>query len=770
MSKNYELLRNVGSNNVGGSPQLTLPALRQQNRQRKEAAEIAILRQETNESEWKRILNILRRRWQHSAIVAVAILLTAFLAAFVPKPLYEPSAVIEIDPVTTDFGVKEIGGSQSDSPEYLETQAKKLQSDELLIAVIRKLHLERSSEAVGDGGLFAPLASLVKRLEARDGSRVITDPEVRNVPALSRPENVALRSVRSHLKVERDTSSRLITVKFSSHDPALAALVTNTIVNAFIEKGYTTRHDAAAESSVWLSKQLDDVQDGMQNSNKALADYERQWGIADLGDGEKQESTFTQKIAELNRQVADAQADRIQLEAYVNGIREGNETALQQVSADPVVQNLTQKHADVRAALSKTGVVYGKNHPEVKKLQNEAAELESQIEMQRTAIVRRIRNSYAAAQTREELLSREMKAAMDQASHMGQYNTLRKQAEANRALYNTLYSRVKEAEIAAESGVGNIRVVDEARILDRPTRPQRWLIVLAGLVLAPLGAGTYALLRDNFDMTVRNPGDIRRSTGLSGVSIMPTFELKGGLKSILKPIFAHNYDGNHAGAERFVFERPWSPEAEALRSLQTSIVFGGLSSNPPQVLQIVSAFQGEGKTTIALNLALALSRHGKTCLVDADLRRPGITSSFAELSPSVGLGEVLAGSVRLEDALLRVPDLDDLTLLPARVYSGDLGKLFTPSSMQDTVSGLRQQFQYVIIDSPPIIAYADGRAIAPFADGLVLVGRYGVTTRDAMAQTIELLSHINAAPILEVVLNAVRHDSAANPYYYANLS
>lgn len=767
MSKNYELLRNIGRN--VGFTQPAFPAIKHRNHRPKKNAQLAIPLRETNEGDWKRILNILRRRWRPSAMVGVAILLTAVLVAFVPKPVYEPSAVIEIDPVTTEFGVRDASGSQSDTPEYLETEAKKLQSDELLIAAIRKLHLERNNEVVEGGGLFSGVGPLLKRLGARD-ARIAAGQDSGNVPELSKPENVALRSVRSRLKVERDTSSRLITVKFSSHDPALAALVTNTLVSLFIEKGYTTRHNAATESSVWLSKQLDDVQEAMQNSNKALADYEKQWGIADLGEGEKQESTFTQNIAELNRQLAGAQADRIQLEAYVNGIREGNETALQQVSVDPVVQNLTQKLADVRAALSQAQVVYGKNHPEVRKLENESAELESQNKMQREAIVRRIRNSYAAAQMRESLLSREMKVAMDQASHMGQYNTLKKEAEADRELYNTLYTRVKEAEIAAESGAGNIRVVDEARMLDRPTRPQRWLIIFAGLILAPLGAGTFAFLRDNFDMTVRDLRDIKKSTGLSGISIMPTFELKNNSRSILKPILARNYDGQHAGAERFVFDRPRSPEAEALRSLQTSIVFGRLGDHPPQVLQIVSAFPGEGKTTIALNLALALSRHGNTCVVDADLRRPGITSSFSELSPTAGLGEVLAGSVALEDALLKVPGVDELTLLPAQVYSGDLGKLFIPSSMQDTVWRLRQRFQYVIIDSPPLIAYADGRAIAPFADGLVLVGRYGVTTRDAIAQTIELLTHINAAPILEIVLNAVGHNSASNPYYYENLS
>jgi len=187
--------------------------------------------------------------------------------------------------------------------------------------------------------------------------------------------------------------------------------------------------------------------------------------------------------------------------------------------------------------------------------------------------------------------------------------------------------------------------------------------------------------------------------------------------------------------------------------------------NSPQVIQVISAFPGEGKTTIATNLAIALAGHGKTCLVDADLRRPSVAQSFG-LTPRIGLREILMGTASLETALIHLRDIEGLSILPAATATGDTASLFISESMQAMLKALRQQFQHVVIDSPPLIAYADGRAIASQADGLILVGRCGVTTRAAMAQIMDLLTHINAAPVIEVVLNDDNQVALGSQYYY----
>lgn len=763
MSRNYELLSNIGKPPqamVTVKPASDSPVPHREERVTP-ASQIGVFN-------WLDTARVLRRHWRSSLIFALLVWVTTTAVVFTRKSIYEPSATIEIDPVGPAIGLSQSGASGSNDVEYLETEAKKLESDELLVAVIRSLHLDENQEFIG-----TEKNSLLSHANPPKWLGTPQDPTAQKTATgapieLSAVENVALRSLRDDLTVKRDATSRLVTAKVASHDPALAAVVTNTLVDLFIERTYTTRHDAIMESSQWLSKQLDDVRDAMQKSNAALADYENKWGIADLGQDDKQQSTTTQRIAQLNQELTQAQADRIELQSYIKG---GNEAAFQQVGNDPVVQTLTQKLADARTALSESEVIYGKNHPNVKKLQSQVDELQTQLNGQRGVIIGSLQKKYAAAEARERLLAQEMKGAMDQGAHMGQYNILKKEAQDNRALYETLYMRVKEAGIAAESRSSNIRVVDRARVLDTPTGPHRMLIAAAGLFAGLFGGVMIAFARASIDNTIHSSADMRRSTGIAGVSMMPSFELKNGSKvkvlegSFLQQRVNGSRERNQlASFHGSLLSRPGSPEAEAVRALQTSVMLYG-NGNPPQILQVVSAFPGEGKTTIAVNLAIALSTHTETCIVDADLRKPSVARAFG-ITPRTGLGEVLLGMAPLEAALIPIPGLSNLTILPATDQAGAEEKLFGFDSMQETLGMLRARFRHIIVDTPPLMAYADGRAIAPLADGLILIGRSGLTTREGMAETIELLGRINAPPIIEVVLNDVSPGPLDRRYGY----
>jgi len=183
--------------------------------------------------------------------------------------------------------------------------------------------------------------------------------------------------------------------------------------------------------------------------------------------------------------------------------------------------------------------------------------------------------------------------------------------------------------------------------------------------------------------------------------------------------------------------------------------------NPPQALLMASSFPGEGKTTVALNLSYALAKQGRTCLVDADLRKGRLARAFSLNAPQ-GLSEVLKGTATLDDALLEVPGMSNLSILPAGLLKGNAGSLICSETMQMVVQELRRRFQFVVIDSAPILPFVDGRALSTLVDAVILVGRSGVTTRQAMRRSVELLTEIHGAPILQVVLNAA--DQSATDY------
>jgi capsular exopolysaccharide synthesis family protein len=224
-----------------------------------------------------------------------------------------------------------------------------------------------------------------------------------------------------------------------------------------------------------------------------------------------------------------------------------------------------------------------------------------------------------------------------------------------------------------------------------------------------------------------------------------------------------------ARTNMFFLERPNSPEGEAVQALYASIMLSW-PNNPPQTLLIVSAFPGEGKTTVALNLSYALAQNANTCLVDADLRKGRVANAFS-MPTGQGLGDVLTTDATLESSLLEIPGMSNLSILPAGRSKGNFGQLICSDKMEEVMAGLRERFRFVVIDSAPILPFVDGRALSTLADAVVLVGRAGVTTRQAMRRCVELISEVHGAPILQIVLNGADRNSTDYKYYgygYAN--
>ncbi len=221
-------------------------------------------------------------------------------------------------------------------------------------------------------------------------------------------ENQALKTLAKRTVVNRDTASQVIDVTVGAHDPVQAATITNTLVDQFVQREYEARHDAVIQSSQWLQKQLDDIRARMQESNRALAAFQKDSGLAVVGDNQ---SSYSEQMTELSRQLMQSEADRIQLQAYLNRFDGDSSSSLPQISSNPVVQSLTQKLAEVRADITQNLAIYGKNHPVVKKLQMQADELQSQLAGQRAAILKDIRTSYSAAQRREKLMQSQLSDA-----------------------------------------------------------------------------------------------------------------------------------------------------------------------------------------------------------------------------------------------------------------------------------------------------------------------------------------------------------------------
>ncbi|HXY03361.1 MAG TPA: polysaccharide biosynthesis tyrosine autokinase [Terriglobales bacterium] len=718
------------------------------------------------ETEWLRAWRTLRRQWRAVAIFAAAVMATVLLVTVLTKPLYEPAARVEIDPPGAELFNLEGREASETSPEYLETQARNMQSPELLVSVMRQLQLDQNSEFKNKG--FASRAlnaalSLVDRVPVWLWGRRKSESQPQ-LPAglqmLSPSEASTFSSMQSQLTVKRDTASHLVNISFSSHDPVLSAQITNTLLHSFIDRSYQIRHEAIMQSTEWLSRQLDDIRSRMEQSNRALAEFQSTSGITDV---DQNKSTFSEQMAELSRQKTQAQAERIQLESFLGKAKDGELENLPQVQNSLVIQTLNQKLGETRAELAQTLAIYGDKHPNAIRLQNQVDELASQLRLQRNAILGQMQTSYAAALTREHMIDSQMRGTAKELGQMAEYAALRKDAQVNADLYNALYARIKEAGITAASKSSNIRIVDQAPVLTSPSSPRPLVNLGIGLIVAVIGGIMVVFGREALDNRVRTAEDVLRSTGITTIAMMPIVNGKGRA-GLLAPLGMRK-NGALPEPLKFLLEQPDSEQSEAIRGLHTAVMLSN-PGRPPRVLLVASSLPGEGKTTVAINLAIALAQQGKTCVLDADLRRSSIGKAFG-LNGHPGLGEFLKENVDLDSIFGPAQGIPGLTIIPAGPADKDPGKLVNSEIMRILLRKLRERFDFVVVDSPPILPYADGRALAPFVDGIVFVGRADVVTRDAMARSIELLNEVHSAPVLEIVLNGADAHRESYGYGYS---
>jgi polysaccharide biosynthesis transport protein len=717
---------------------------------------------------WKRFIRTLKKQWRTIARFVVVFLAVLAAVVFMMSDTFEATARIEIAPPASPEAVSlrdQPGQVSPTSTDYFQTQLEILKSDGLALSVIQSMHLDQNPEIAGQQHLF-PLLTKVK---AELG---IGKPDEPN------GMEQIVRNFEKRLDVNQLHNSELVEISFATKSPELSAQVTNTLIDTYLKKERRSQYDATMAAASALSGELNDLRSSVDKANQDLISFQREHGILDTGSPAPganggivggPQNPVTDRVVQLNQQLTQAEADRLNQQSYLKAIESGNTASLPQMRDNVVLQELQKRLAESKADLSQALAVYGENNSIVRKLQNQTDELQKQTDLERERITSQVKTAYNTSASHEALLKNtlnEMKSSLDQANQsMVQYDLLKQEAASKSSLYVTLSSRLKEIAISSSLFASNIRVVEHARLPEKPARPQRLEIMVVGFFFSLLAGCALAFVRENFDDTVGTMEDIRDWTGLPCLGIVPRIgpanmpALRADAKLLGQP-----RKMLRGARSRFFIDRPGSPEAEAMHSLDTSIRLPVRSEGEPrQVLTIVSSFPSEGKTTIAMNLSMALSKHGNTCLVDADLRNPQVARSFALGGMKGGLREVLTGNHRLEDVLQSAPRLEKLMILPAGSPPPDPVELLASAQMRDLLAELRNKFMYVVIDCPPVIPYADSRWLSCLADGVVLVARAGTTTRQAIGLSTEILRELRV-PVLGVVLNGV--DLKSEYYWY----
>ncbi len=673
---------------------------------------------------------LIRRSWRGiGAAVLSATALTA-LGCFLVKPVFESTARIMVDTKLPSSVLSADSSSQSQTEveEFITTELDLIQSDSVLRPVAEQYHL----------------LPAVKQRGTRTGAG----------------GPVTLKS----LSVSHPVNSLLIKISYRSHNPQQAADVANAVARSYIEQNYATRAKSSLSAGRFMEAQLDDLKSNMSRSTEALAAYERQLGVIDP---ERQTNVLAARVLQLNQEYTDAENERIRKQTAYRAVEDGNPAAVEVSTQSVDLAKLRQQleEAQQRMALLKT--TYGPAYPEYKKGANELAEITRQYEDARADIGKRIQTEYNQASSHEALLRGALAQAKAESDRLNQtsveYSQLKRDAEANKTLYDELFRKIKEAGINAGFQSSAVRLAVEAEPAVSPVFPKKGLFTALGFVFSLIFSIAAVIIADMLDKSVRDPEQARRSLQIEVLGVLPDVEsLKPAAKQLLLES-GEQFLGRSTRGPVVDWGRSQGAYTEAIRTMR-SLVLLERTREPLRSLLVTSALAGEGKSTCTAHLAIAHALQGrKTLLIDADLRRPSQHGHFA-LNNTEGLADVILEGRSLHDVRQPVAGIDNLHIVtagPAFAKAAHLVGNRMPGLLADAV----RDYDLVVIDAPPMLGLAEPIQIACAADATILITQAGRTGQEAVSAALGTLHRLDVN-VLGLVLNKVRREMSHTYEHY----
>jgi succinoglycan biosynthesis transport protein ExoP len=714
------------------------------------------------------VQTLLCRKWMILTCVLFFVAAAAVIT-FHQTPIYEATAKVEIDLQTTsnlpykDFS--QDGYNLYLYQEYLATQIGHITSRSLARQVVLAagLDLEIPAGVEPDNKPFQ-LNSLWSWIPGLEES------EEEEVHQLTREEKIEqeIDIILSHLDVVPERDSRLAEIKYRSPDPEQAANIVNILTREYITYNFESRFDDTERATEFLQNQLVNLKAKLEDSDEALIEYARENNILSLGENQ---DVILQTLGEINSNLTAARALRMEKESIYRTMAGAATDKFPQALRTPLMEQLEPKLLADEQALAQMTMQLGPAMPQVKQLEGRVRQAREQLESEKQLAIENAKTEYETALEQERLLSEafdEQKVLANKVSESSlQYNILRREVETNRQLYDGLLQRIKEAGVAAGLESSNIRIVDAARVPESPSSPKPVRNLILALMLGMMGGVGLAFLLDYMDNTIKTPEDVEEKVGLPSLGLIPSLKSARGrygrLPSPRKQSNAPVEALVRQGVELASLNAGSSQIGEAYRGLRTALLLSK-PGNPPRIIMVTSSKAEEGKTTTVCNTALSLAQDGKKVLVmECDMRCPRIGEIFQ--ANGSGLSEYLTGQVEFDDIIKEVT-IPNLFIAHAGTLPPNPAELLDSQRMHDGILAAAEKFDFILIDTPPLMAVADPLIIAPLADGVILVLKGGGISPDILKKSKKSLEMVHAR-ILGVVCNNVDLNSGSYHYYYA---
>jgi capsular exopolysaccharide synthesis family protein len=685
--------------------------------------------------------------------------LTAFLIVvgsvcvytFTATPVYEARAQLLIEKENASVvSFKEVFQQNQVADDYFQTQYKILQSRALARRTIEAQGLWEHPQFNPKPGAFSAIRQIVTAPAALvSGWFGAGEPAEAPLTDETRRQSATIDRFLARLTVSPVRGSRLVDVKVKSPDSVLAATVANAIAKAYIEQNLEFKFLSSKEASDWLGQQLGEQRKQVETSEQALQQYREQTDAVSL---EEKQNIVVQKLADLNSAVTRAKTERIQKEAASNQIRalQADRHALDTYPAilsSSFIQQQKGELAELQRKQAELSDKLGARHPDMVKLTLSIQTAEAKIQGEIAKVVQSMRNDYQQALAQERSLTSALEQQKRDALELNRkgiaYGVLARDAASNRQIFESLMQRTKETGISGELKTSNIRVVDAAETPRRPASPNTPM----NLLLALFGGATLAIglafFFEYLDSNIKSPEEMKQHLGLPFLGMVPA--LFG--KATENPLINNGVPANFS---------------ESFRGLRTNLLFSSTETGCRSVA-VTSTAPGEGKTVVAANMAMALAQAGeRVLLIDADMRKPRIHTIFGK-PQKPGLSNVLVGNAKSSESVLKTT-VPGLWVMPSGVHPPNPAELLASKRFKDFIVTLGEHFDWVIVDTPPVMAVTDSSIVAHAANGVVFVVGAEMTSRHAAQRALEQLGH-SRAKLVGAVLNRV--DLQHNAYYYS---
>ncbi|HSA82805.1 MAG TPA: polysaccharide biosynthesis tyrosine autokinase [Geminicoccaceae bacterium] len=712
----------------------------------------------------RELLAILRRRRRVIFGVTTIATTIAILIGLQVTKTYTATAQVMVEPRESRIvnAEKVAPGLPAEDNAIIETHIKLIQSRATLARAVDNLTLLSSPEFIPsrtrDRSVAGPVPFLVGWLPDWVADQLpwrwavaagITTGDAEVDRDLLRER--AIDALQGAVKVTQSGRSYVLSISYTSTRPHEAVRIANGIADAYVDVQLDEKLSTTRRASAWLANQVEQLRWRVFGSELAIQEFRAANGLLDTGGA----GLDSQQLAVITNSLIDARAERSAKEARLQNLRamrargNGLESSAEVLSS-PLVLKLRQREMDLLREEAQLSREYGEQHPLILELKAEQQKLGDRIDHEIDNVIANLENEVAIARSRERAHDEHLREAKGRSTVSGQAEVqlreLEREVAASRSLYETLLIRLKETEQQQEIVQADARLISPAQIPEAPSSPSPKLFALVGFTASLMFGSILALVLEQLDNTLRTDRQIEELLGLPSLGLVPK-------------VVASRADTR---LHRHMIDQPQAPYAEALHALHTRVCLAEAHRPPPAAILVTSALPGEGKTSLAASLAVFAVQLGhRALLVDLDFRRPAVAREFGA-EPETNLLGVLAGTVRFQDAIVRAPD-SGVDLLAAGNDNHNPITLLTSKRLSAVLREARERYDYVIIDTPPVLGLPDVKALSPAVDTIVFVVQWDRTARDAAVAALKQLADVSAA-VSGVVLNQVdmkKHTSYA---------